>query len=503
MSPTFVRFHHVHFSYSTSSAPLLTDVSLHLSAGWTGVVGANGAGKTTLLRLATGALFPDAGTVEAPPLTVYCPQRTDDPPDGLGEFLADPGKSAARLRDRLALEADWYTRWGSLSHGERKRAQLAVALWTDPDVLAVDEPTNHLDSEARALVTGALADFGKVGLLVSHDRALLDDLCARCVFVEPPDVIVRPGGYTAGAEVARQERAAVLDQLAVDRRALLKTRREATRRETLAATADRRRSKRGLDPRDHDARDRLDRARVSGKDGVGGRLSAQLDARLERQRQRVEAADVRREFEVGIAFVGEPSRRDRLACLAAGALPLGPRDVLTFPELVLRPTDRVALTGRNGAGKSTLLHHLVAHLELPPERVVVLPQELEAAEAAGLIDEVRALPPEALGHLMTLVSRLNSRPQRLLDTRLPSPGEARKLQLALGLLRNPWLIVMDEPTNHLDLPSIEALEAALADVRCALLLVSHDLRFLERTTTSGWRLDPDPARPGSFVLMVT
>ena len=168
MSPTFVRFHHVHFSFSTSSAPLLTDVSLHLGDGWTGVVGANGAGKTTLLRLATGALVPDAGTVERPPRCVYCPQRTDDPPDGLGAFSADPGRAAARLRERLAIGADWEARWDTLSHGERKRTQLAVALWADPDVLAVDEPTNHLDVEARALVTSALAGFGKVGLLVSQ-----------------------------------------------------------------------------------------------------------------------------------------------------------------------------------------------------------------------------------------------------------------------------------------------------------------------------------------------
>jgi ATP-binding cassette subfamily F protein uup len=59
---------------------------------------------------------------------------------------------------------------------------------------------------------------------------------------------------------------------------------------------------------------------------------------------------------------------------------------------------------------------------------------------------------------------------------------------------------MDEPTNHMDLPSIEALEDALCSVRCALLLVSHDLRFLERTTTSVWHIAPDPGRPGSFVL---
>jgi ATPase subunit of ABC transporter with duplicated ATPase domains len=164
--------------------------------------------------------------------------------------------------------------------------------------------------------------------------------------------------------------------------------------------------------------------------------------------------------------------------------------------------DRLALTGRNGSGKSTLLRHLTAHLDLPAERVIFMPQEIEAAAAAHLLQEVQTQGPEALGHLMTLVSRLGSRPKRLLATAQPSPGETRKLQLALGLLRAPHLIIMDEPTNHMDLPSIEALEDALRSVRCALLLVSHDLAFLERTTTSTWRIEPDPGRPGSFVLHV-
>ena len=76
---------------------------------------------------------------------------------------------------------------------------------------------------------------------------------------------------------------------------------------------------------------------------------------------------------------------------------------------------------------------------------------------------------------------------------LPSPGEARKLLLALGIVRGPHLIVMDEPTNHMDLPGILCLEQALADCPCALLLVSHDEAFLEKITTIHWSLARDAA----------
>ena len=95
------------------------------------------------------------------------------------------------------------------------------------------------------------------------------------------------------------------------------------------------------------------------------------------------------------------------------------------------------------------------------------------------------------GRIMTIIRRLGSHPARLLESKQPSPGEVRKLLLAFGMEREPYLIIADEPTNHLDLPSIICLEEALADTDCGLLLVSHDRRFLEKLSDQRWNIKPD------------
>ena len=125
----------------------------------------------------------------------------------------------------------------------------------------------------------------------------------------------------------------------------------------------------------------------------------------------------------------------------------------------------------------------------PPDRVVYLPQEIDARRSREMLARVRALNREDLGRVMTIVSRLGSRPARLLDTAQPSPGEMRKILLALGVIRDPHLVIMDEPTNHLDLPAIQSLEAALGDCPRGLLLVSHDMAFLRNLTTMRWHIE--------------
>ena len=391
-----IRFSEVEFSYETMSAPLLRDLTLHFPLGWTGIVGANGSGKTTLLKLAVGAYRPVAGSVLGPEESVYCAQRTDRPPPLLGPLLEAMDGEAWKVKGRLGLEADWLERWESLSHGERKRAQIAVALWLKPRVLAVDEPTNHIDAPARRLLGGALRDFGGVGLLVSHDRELLDRLCRQCVFVDPPGATVRPGGYSQGIQQEAMEEGSLRREAEQARRQRDRLEREVVRRRAAAARSDKRRSKRGLG-KDNSERYKRNLARVSGRDGQSGRLLRQMDGRLEQARQKAEEIRQKKTYDLGIWLGEERSKRDVLLRLAAGVIDLGGGRTLNHPDLVMRPHDRVALCGPNGGGKSTLVRHLLRRLNIEAARLVYLPQEISAGQARRILAEARSLPRAEVG----------------------------------------------------------------------------------------------------------
>ena len=553
MPKAALEFQAVTFIYPSAATPVFEDLDLRLPRGWTGVIGPNGAGKTTLLRLALGELTPNAGRVLAPRMLTYCAQQVDMPPAGLLAFLDAPDHRARSLQGQLGVADDWPQRWATLSHGEQKRAQIAVALWAEPDVLALDEPTNHIDADARRQLEQALRTFRGVGLLVSHDRDLLDALCNQCLMVSPGRVAVRPGGYSKATELAEAEAEQLRGEREHARREMKRLKRESVKRRDEASRSHARRSKRGLAIKDHDARFRINQARVSGKDSQAGRLYNQLQGRVQHAADRVNAIDAPATQRLGIKLTGECSRRDTLLRLPAQRIPLWhrlsngdfeerqsntpaaqgverpenrgrpspsneprtsvravpaseqaarnpgqssreqrPRDIhermLTIPDLEILPDARIALTGPNGSGKSTLLRHIMAQLTLPPERVIYLPQELPAAAADAALRDLHALRSDAYGEMISTVTRLGSDPQRVMNTARPSPGELRKILLARGLTLRPHLIVMDEPTNHLDLPSIECLEGALSDVECALLLVSHDQRFLESLTRQRWRI---------------
>jgi ABC-type cobalamin/Fe3+-siderophores transport system ATPase subunit len=92
----------------------------------------------------------------------------------------------------------------------------------------------------------------------------------------------------------------------------------------------------------------------------------------------------------------------------------------------MKPDDRIALTGPNGSGKSTLIRHIMRSLNLDMQHVTYVPQEIDIKESAEIMNQARNVPNEKLGQMMTVVSRLGSRPHRLLESQEPSPGEIRK-----------------------------------------------------------------------------
>ncbi|WP_438006670.1 ATP-binding cassette domain-containing protein [Sorangium sp. So ce321] len=487
-----LRAHRLSFSYSDAS-PILTDVDLCLTPGWYGIIGPNGAGKTTLLRLFAGDLAPDAGSLRLEPRgasIAVCPQAVERADAAIRALAEAEDGVARRLRGELLLDPAELERWATLSPGERKRWQIGAALAAEPDLLLLDEPTNHIDADARALLAGALGGFRGIGACVSHDRELLDALTVGTIRVDRAAAQLYPDGYSAARELweaEAREREEAHQRLRAEERQLRRRLGE-ERREQASADAERSVGKRAKGPRDHDARGMIANFRVSSAEARLSRTVGVTRSKLEK----VSAEAGTFEFEKAVGrsvFVGyERSPAPWLFVLdapevrAGGDGPVLLRDV----RLGVGREDRIRIAGPNGGGKTTLVKALLAGARVPAAKVLYVPQELGEAEEAALIAAARRLPPEERGRVMSLVAALGVEPGRLLASARPSPGEARKLMIALGLGQHAWALVLDEPTNHLDLPSIERLERALADYPGALILVTHDRAFGRSCTSTLW-----------------
>jgi len=480
------------YTYPGASRPILDRITTTLPSGWTGIIGANGCGKTTFAKIACRLLSLDGGALSPSLFSIYCRQETDRAPEGLDDFAMDYSPQAIRLRTQLDIEDDWPWRFENLSHGERKRLQIAVALAHDPDVLAIDEPTNHLDVEARKIITNALAGYRGIGILISHDRQLLDALVHRCLFMNGQTAVMRPGTYSQASRQAEQERETTVRNRESTQRELKRMATEKARRAEEAGRTAARRSGRKLAKHDSDGRERLRLAVISGQDGKASRISAQMDARVAATHTKLSNLHVEKRYAADVWMETQPSPRKILLRMNAATIPLGDSRHLHIPNLALGNTDHVGIRGSNGTGKSTLVKAMMERIA-PDIRTLSIPQELDSNHVTRLIRRMHAMPDEELGRTISIIAQMGSQPDRLLEGHASSPGELRKFMLANGMLDHPQLIVMDEPTNHLDITSIEALQRILVDCPCALVLVSHDSTLLQATTQICWSLAKTPS----------
>lgn len=489
-----LQLKNITFKYPTFADYIFKELNLEFYQGWCGLIGANGTGKTTLLNLITKKLRPESGTVTNDLITAYCPQSTEVLPDNAEEFFTSYESKNFKLKDLLEIKEEWLYRWDSLSHGERKRVQIASVLFTEPDVLIVDEPTNHLDIQTKEKLFSALESFRGIGILVSHDRDLLDLLSNETI-------VLKKGSFTkirSNFSVARRELNAIKnfqkEQKLRQGKTLKKLVRQIQSAKENVSRSKGRLSLGNVDKKDSDTKAKIYLAQVTGKNkGEGQTVKRALSKKEQILKKNIA---VEKDYEMGIFF---RQGLDERAFPLVIEETIRTINALTFriPRLVIEKGDKIWVQGDNGSGKTTFINYLISIFR--EKEYLYIPQEISEKESEQIFKEVKNLSHQKQGVIFTTVIRLSSDPKALLQSKAPSAGEIRKLLIAKDLANNPPLIILDEPTNHMDLDSIVATEEALEEFGGAIIFISHDLAFCKNLANRIWQVE----RKGKVIRIVS
>ncbi|UIP29350.1 ABC transporter ATP-binding protein [Photobacterium sp. TLY01] len=475
------------------------------------LVGRNGAGKSTLMKVIAGEVLLDDGSIQRMS-ELKVSRLEQDPPrnaegtvfDFVAEGLSDVGgllreyhhlldkittdasevhfAQLAKAQEKLDhanawqfdnkissvlehLELDAGTLLADLSGGWQRKAALARALVSEPDILLLDEPTNHLDVATIEWLEGFLKDFRGSIIFISHDRAFIRSMSTRIVDLDRGKLNSFPGDYDKYLDAKEEllriegEQNAEFDKKLAQEEAWIRQ---------------------GIKAR---------RTRNE------GRVRALKQLRVERSERR----EVMGKADMQL----QEARRSGKVVFEAEHISYRYDDkpiIQDFSFNVMRG-DRIALIGPNGCGKSTLLKLMLGQLQateghfhcgtklevayfdqyreiLDPEKTV-LDNLAEGKQEVTVNGRSR----HALGYLQDFLFH----PKRArTPVKALSGGEKNRLLLAKLFLKPNNLLVLDEPTNDLDIETLELLEDILANYQGTLLLVSHDRQFVDNTVTTSW-----------------
>jgi ABC transport system ATP-binding/permease protein len=498
--------------------PLFEEVTFGIESNdKIGIIGANGSGKTTLLRLIAATETPDSGRVirAAGKTLAYLSQNPPYDPEstvidtifssssGVMKALRDYETAChdlseqggtddkllnlvSDLQHELELNGGWeietnakniLTKLGiydttakmsTLSGGQRKRVALAHELIVKPDVLILDEPTNHLDADTVQWLENYLARYVGTLLLVTHDRYFLDRVTNRIIEIDNGKVQKYNGNYAYYLE--KKDEQETLKAVEGQKHKMLVKKELAWLR------------------RGAKARTRKSKTRVNSANEL-------INQKVERAKAEIDIA------------IGSQRLGSKIVELYNISKSYDGRKLIDDFSYLLKRDDRIGIIGANGTGKTTLLEIITNRVQ-PDSGNLEVGQTVAIGyydqESRVLNDELRVIDyiKEVAEYVQTADGSMITASQMLDRFLFPpavqyalvgnlSGGERKRLYLLRILMASPNILLLDEPTNDLDIPTLVALEEYLDDFGGALIVVSHDRYFLDRTIDNVFNFEGD------------
>ena len=494
--------------------PLFENVTLGFEdSDKIGIIGANGSGKSTFLKIIAGTEVPDAGkVVRAHGKTLaYLSQNPaiDDEKTVLETiFAASSGvmktirdyesacdelaheysdellEKVSELQHELEISGGWeietnakniLTKLGifdtsaqmkTLSGGQRKRVALAHELIVKPDILILDEPTNHLDADTIEFLEDYLRRYSGALLLVTHDRYFLDRVTNRIFEIERGAMQSFGGNYAYYLEKKDEQE---------NLRATEGHKREQLIKKELAWL------RRGAKARTRKSKHRI-------------------NAAYDLMAQPKEKAKAEIDIAVGARRLGT-----KIVEIENVSKSYDNRKLIDNFSYLIKRDDRLGIIGANGSGKTTLLEIITQRIQ-PDTGEIETGQTVQIGyydqESRALNDAQRVIDyiKEVAEYVTTAAGNQITASQMLEKFLFPpaaqyalignlSGGERRRLYLLRILMAAPNVLLLDEPTNDLDIPTLIALEEYLDDFAGALIVVSHDRYFLDRTVETIFKFE--------------
>ena len=464
-----------HLSIEYSSRPILDDITFLINPrDRIALVGKNGAGKTTLLRLLAGVEMPTAGriskmgeltigylpqvmmhvdgkTLREDVMAVYSSQSTADM-GGEARFIAEMDRTIIGLG---FTRQDFDRPCSEFSGGWRMRIELAKILLQHPDLLLLDEPTNHLDIESIQWLEEFLKNNSSALVLVSHDRAFLDNVTTRTIEITLGRIYDYNVPYTK-FKVLRQERHEQQVRAYMNQQKMIQETEEFIERFRYKATK-----------------------------------AVQVQSRI-KQLEKIERleVDIEDTSRLNLRFPPAPRSGDFPIIIEDLRKDFGEHMVFQNATFTIRRGEKVAFVGKNGEGKTTLVRCIMGQLDYMGTlkighniKIGYFAQN-QAALLDGELTVFQTIDNVAVGDIRTQIRNIlgafmfgGEASEK--KVKVLSGGERSRLAMIRLLLEPCNLLILDEPTNHLDMQSKDVLKTALKEFNGTVICVSHDRDFLD------------------------